>query len=211
MTLHRAIKAGKLRQGPDSRIDTTDLTVAGFSLHPDTLSALLQDETPTTHYREAVASVTPHVTDYQERYIDELHRQIRRLENDVEELKSDKRQLQDSLQKHQEVIHEKDTVLQQYTVQAVALVSQMQQQQQRLLDMPREVVFPSLMPQPQPPEPRGAMRQRITALLREHPEGLSPSQASELLHAGKSLRATMKAMARDGRLRRLGTGRYGLP
>jgi hypothetical protein len=48
------------------------------------------------------------------------------------------------------------------------------------------------------------------ALLQEHPEGLSPSQTRRLLGTDKALGATMKAMARDGLLRRVETGRYGV-
>ena len=46
------------------------------------------------------------------------------------------------------------------------------------------------------------------ALLQEHPEGLSPVQMRQLLSVGKDLGQTMKAMARDGLLRRVETGRY---
>jgi len=55
---------------------------------------------------------------------------------------------------------------------------------------------------------RGAMRRRIVALLQEYPEGLSPVQTRQLLGIDKSLGSTMKAMARDGLLRRVETGRY---
>jgi len=52
------------------------------------------------------------------------------------------------------------------------------------------------------------MRRRIVALLQEYPEGLSPVQARQLLGVDKSLQNTMKAMMRDGLLRRVETGRY---
>ena len=54
------------------------------------------------------------------------------------------------------------------------------------------------------------MRQRIVALLQDHPEGLSPAQTRRLLGIAKPLANTMTAMARDGLLRRLGTGLYGV-
>ena len=44
------------------------------------------------------------------------------------------------------------------------MLSQRQQQNQRLLDIPRSSRYP-----------RGEMRRCIAALLREHPEGLSPA------------------------------------
>jgi hypothetical protein len=46
------------------------------------------------------------------------------------------------------------------------------------------------------------------ALLQEYPEGLSPVQTRQLLSVGKDLGSTRKAMARDGLLRRVETGRY---
>ena len=46
------------------------------------------------------------------------------------------------------------------------------------------------------------------ALLQEYPEGLSPAQTRQLLDITKDLGSTMKAMARDGLLRRVETGRY---
>ena len=52
------------------------------------------------------------------------------------------------------------------------------------------------------------MRRRIVALLQEHPAGLSPVQARQRLGVDKDLGPTMKAMARDGLLRRVETGRY---
>ena len=52
------------------------------------------------------------------------------------------------------------------------------------------------------------MRRRIIALLQEHPEGLSPAQTRPLLGADKDLHNTMKAMVRDGLIRRVETGRY---
>ena len=59
-----------------------------------------------------------------------------------------------------------------------------------------------------PSGPRDDMRRRIIALLQEHPEGLSPAQTRHLLGADKDLHNTMKAMVRDGLIRRVETGRY---
>jgi hypothetical protein len=55
------------------------------------------------------------------------------------------------------------------------------------------------------------MRQRIVALLQDHPEGLSPAQTRELLGSAKDLADTMRAMVRDGLLQRRGHGRYFAP
>jgi hypothetical protein len=46
------------------------------------------------------------------------------------------------------------------------------------------------------------------ALLQEQPEGLGPVQTRELLGIDKDLVNTMKAMARDGLLRRVEAGWY---
>jgi hypothetical protein len=91
------------------------------------------------------------------------------------------------------------------------MLQQLQQQHQRLLDMPRSALatppaVPSALVDPGPP--RGEIRRRIVALLRAHPDGLSPAQVGSLLRINKNLGNTMKAMVRDGLLRRVETGRY---
>ena len=58
------------------------------------------------------------------------------------------------------------------------------------------------------PRGRGDMRQRIVALLRDYPDGLSPAQTRQRLGVEKDLGSTMKATLRDGLLRRLEPGRY---
>jgi Mn-dependent DtxR family transcriptional regulator len=52
------------------------------------------------------------------------------------------------------------------------------------------------------------MRQHIVALLQEHPEGLCPTQVRQLLGVSKDLVPTMKAMVRDGLIRRIEYGKY---
>ncbi len=52
------------------------------------------------------------------------------------------------------------------------------------------------------------MRQRILTLLRDYPDGLSPAQTRQRLGIEKDLGSTMKAMLRDGLLRRVEPGRY---
>ena len=77
---------------------------------------------------------------------------------------------------------------------------------------PHPTAVESLTPRaPEAPEPpRGEMRRRIVALLQEHPEGLSPAQTRQLLGVDKNLSDTMGGMARDGLLRRVKIGRYGV-
>ena len=85
----------------------------------------------------------------------------------------------------------------------------MQQRYDRLLEAPRHA--PTSLPGPDTPvasAPRGDMRRHIVTLLQEHPDGLSPVQTRQFLGVAKDLGSTMKAMVRDGLLRRVETGRY---
>src|SRR5262245_29156987 len=94
------------------------------------------------------------------------------------------------------------------------MVQQLQQQNQRLLDMPR--IAPPPRPAPAPPsrsasplaDTRGEIRKRIVALLREHPEGLTPAEMRSLLSIDKDVGDTCLGMRRDGLVRRVGPGRY---
>jgi len=56
--------------------------------------------------------------------------------------------------------------------------------------------------------PLQGLRQQIVAVVRQHPEGLSPQAARTLLQGDKDLRATMKGMVRSGILTRREAGRY---
>jgi predicted transcriptional regulator of viral defense system len=52
------------------------------------------------------------------------------------------------------------------------------------------------------------MHRRIVALLRDHPEGLTPREMRELLEINRSWADTCLGMRRDGLLRRVERGRY---
>jgi len=105
--------------------------------------------------------------------------------------------------------HERETLL-------LQLLAQVQQQNQRLLDMPRTpppLAPPGATPRQGQPaaqggDPRGAMRRRIVALLQEHPEGLTTAEMRTLLGVDRSLADTCLGMRRDGLLQRVGRGRY---
>ena len=106
------------------------------------------------------------------------------------------------------------------------MLQQVQQQNQRLLEAPRSVPTPStpapivrspdetahpsrvVSPGSVPFPTRGAARQRILALLREYPEGLTAAELRVLLGAEKSLTDTCAGMFKNGLLRRVGRGRY---
>jgi hypothetical protein len=105
----------------------------------------------------------------------------------------------------------------------------MHQQNQRLLDMPRprpqdapgrvqaprrtqgDARYPDA-PTGQPGASlvgsRSGMRQRIVALLRDYPEGLTPGEMQARLGVARSLTDTCQGMLRYGLLRRLERGRY---
>jgi predicted transcriptional regulator of viral defense system len=52
------------------------------------------------------------------------------------------------------------------------------------------------------------MRQRILALLREHPAGLSTAELRDLLEVDRSLADTCLGMRKYGLVQRVGRGRY---
>jgi hypothetical protein len=101
---------------------------------------------------------------------------------------------------------------QQHLTQAQQMLHEMQHRYDRLLEAPRTASPPQAPAPPRPPSPhdspRGEMRRRVVALLQDHPEGLSPAQTRQLLGIDKPLTSTMKAMVRDGLLRRVAHARY---
>jgi hypothetical protein len=93
----------------------------------------------------------------------------------------------------------------------VQMLQEFYQRYDRLLDAPRSLPAPGeARPTGSVPifTARGTMRQRIVALPRDYPDGLSPAQARQQLGAEKDLGSTMKAMMRDGLLRRVTHGQY---
>lgn len=194
MLLYRYIKAGKLSRTPDGLIDTAELLRAGLMLQTSDVTTpvtMLHDVTTTSVTPETpvtmpvTEAVTPPVAPA-------VSAETRTLERLIE-----------VLQHELDAARERETLL-------LQMLSQMQQQNQRLLDMPHSVPVPvpGLGAPAAPEVPRGDMRRRIVALLHDHPEGLSPAQVRRLLVVDKDLGATMKAMARDGLIRRVQTGWY---
>ena len=119
---------------------------------------------------------------------------------------------QETAQREREAVQAREQAYQEHIAYLTTMVDQAQQQSQRLLDMPRSA--PALLMSPAQfvtrGADRGAMRQQIVALLREYPEGLSPAQIRTHLGVEKPLANTMIAMARDGLIRRIEPGRYGV-
>ena len=122
--------------------------------------------------------------------------------------------LREQLQRAQErerVYEERERAYHNHIAQLTAMLHESQQQNQRLLDMPRSAPVPA-PPGPGAAEareiPRSEMRRRIVALLQAHLEGLSHVQTRQLLGLDKDLSDTIQGMARDGLLQRVETGRY---
>jgi AcrR family transcriptional regulator len=218
MLLYRYIKSGKLSRTPEGLIDTAELLRAGLLLQTSDVTpgvTPLHNVTPpsVTPETAVTSAVTPPVTSAVTPTISAETRTLERLI--------------DVLQRELEAARERETLL-------LQMLSQMQQQNQRLLDMPRSLPAPpspratrqdaSGAPQPprgaqqppapprQPPshsgDPRGAMRRRIVALLQEHPEGLTPAEIRTLLGVERSLADTCLGMRRYGLVQRVGRGRY---
>lgn len=206
-TLHRAIRAGRLSADPDGQLDTAELLRAGYTLQRSTHQAkvvALQDATlRATGAQQISMPVETHE-------IPLLHqeRELLRLERDLlrRELEAAHTREQAALERER-VAREREALL-------LRMLEQAQQQSQRLLEAPRSApVAPVSDPHPNPlpsgeGTDRGAMRRRIVALLREHPDGLTTAELRVQLQADKPLGHTVIAMARDGLLRKVGPGRY---
>jgi hypothetical protein len=217
MLLYRYIKSGKLSRTPEGLLDTAELLRAGLLLQTSDVTTgvtPLHDVTPlsvipeTSVTTNVTSSVTPPVT---APVTEPISTETRTLER-----------LIDVLQRELEAARERETLL-------LQMLSQMQQQNQRLLDMPRSTIPPQIprathqdtpgapqttrrvqrapTPQSQPGDPRGDMRRRIVALLQEYPAGLTPAEIAQLLGVDRSLTATCLGMLRYGLVQRVGRGK----
>jgi hypothetical protein len=210
-TLHRAIKQGRLSVEADGRVDTAELLRAGYTLQRSVQQqrgGALQDATP----RSTEARHPRAPTHDQDMTALQQERDLLRMERDLlrRELAAAEMREQAALAREQEAREERQAA-REHEALLLRMVEQMQQRYDRLLEAPRSV--PSMPASSsfgvqQPSLPRGERRRRIVALVREHPEGLSPAEARRLLGVDKDLGSTMKSMARDGLLRRVEIGRY---
>ncbi len=184
VTLHRYIKAGKLSRSTDGTIDTAELLRIGLVLQPDTVLH------PVSLQRDATPHETPPVTSPDPATLQQLITVLQR------EL--------DAAHAREEAARKREALL-------LQMLQQLQQQNQRLLDMPRSIPAPA-PPVPRAPsaleDPRGDMRRRIVALLQEHPEGLTPAEMRTLLGVDRSLADTCLGMLRYGLVQRIGRGKY---
>src|SRR5437016_2480464 len=119
VTLHRYIKAGKLSRSADGTIDTAELLRVGLVLHHDTALH------PVTEQRDATPSATPPVTSPDPATLQQLITMLQR------EL--------DAAHAREEAAREREALL-------LQMLQQLQQQNQRLLDMPRTPTAPRQSP-----------------------------------------------------------------
>jgi hypothetical protein len=234
-TLYKLIDQGKVSATPEGLIDQTELVRAApyvdilkersrtstkepsqtpmYNTVMDTSQSQGEHDTPTmnTGYEHVNTARERTWTDAHEReqtsttsdLVHTLLRQVEAMRHALQaELEAARQERQAALQERQEAREERALLVQ--------MLHEAQHRYDRLLEAPR--------PAPLSPAgagnrtaadvPRGEMRRRIVALLREHPEGLSPVQTRQLLSLEKDLGSTMKAMVRDGLLRRIAQGRY---
>src|SRR5262249_19726970 len=111
VTLHRYIKAGKLSRSADGTIDTAELLRIGLVLHPDTVLP------PVSLQRDVTPPDTPPVTP-----------------PDLATLQ----QLLTVLQRELDAAHAREAAARERETLLLQMLQQVQQQNQRLLDMPRQ-------------------------------------------------------------------------
>ena len=211
-TLQRAINAGRLSLDAEHRIDTAELMRAGYTLHAalqqrtqPTPHAALQDAAPrSTPTRQDAAGDAPTNAALMQQTIAALERENALLRAALDAAATREQEARANTQAARE---ERAIMLQ--------MLQEMQHRYDRLLDAPR-----SSPPRPEPRphtaphtpaptmDPRGDMRRRIVALLREHPEGLTPAEMRTLLGVDRSLADTCLGMLRYGLVQRVGRGRY---
>ena len=202
-TLYKLLDQGKLSATAEGLIDTAELVRVMSTVHtqPERTRTPL-DTTPLDTY--------PRDTEHDVRLVNTSSEHAEQMSSE-RQLTSTYRDLVDILREQLHVAQERERDYREHIARLTAMLDQAHQQNQRLLDMPRRAPLPA-SPGPGAPAtqaaPRGDMRRRIVALLQEHPAGLSPVQTRQRLGVDKDLGSTMKAMARDGLLRRVATGRY---
>jgi hypothetical protein len=127
VTLHRYIKAGKLSRSPDGTLDTAELLRIGLVLQPDTVLQPLSLQRDVTPPETASVPVPDAAT---------LQQLLTLLQREL-----------DAAHAREEAARERETLL-------LQMLSQLQHQNQRLLDLPRHV--PALTPRETPQNAPGA-------------------------------------------------------
>jgi hypothetical protein len=189
-TLHTYIKDHRISVDADGLIDTAELLRVGFTLHP--LHEIgRQDPEPVGH---------------------DLTSKVDTLDVYLDMITLLKQQLKEAQAREQAAFQREQSAS-----EREALLWQMYQAERTrydgLLEVPRALPTSPVTVRPRssaqaPVADRGDIRRRMLALVWEHPEGLSPAQTRQLLDIEKDLGATMKAILRDGLLRRVTHGQY---
>ena len=196
-TLQRAINAGRLSLDTEHRIDTAELIRAGYTLHAALQEptqrmqpAALQDAAPrSTHTRQDAAGDVQTDAALMQHTIAALERENALLRSALDAASAREQEARANTQAARE---ERAILLQ--------MLQDMQHRYDRLLEAPRSTPPPRLEPSSRPRphtsaptilDPRGDMRRRIVALLREHPEGLTPAEMRTLLGVDRSGSAHM--------------------
>jgi hypothetical protein len=172
-TLYKLIDQGKLSASPDGLIDTAELVrvMSTMNVHgerqftPLDTSAMDTATSGIEHHERPVRTSSEH----------------QEWTSSERQLTSTYRDLVDILREQLQAAQERERDYREHIARLTAMLDQAHQQNQRLLDMPRTAPPPRPDPSPHPGprpagstlDPRGDMRRRIVALLREHPEGLS--------------------------------------
>ncbi len=214
-TLQRAINAGRLSLVADHQVDTAELLRAGYALHAARQEVLQDAAERSTPTRQEAAGAAPPAAALMQQTLAALERENALLRAALDAAAARKHEARENTQAARD---ERALLLQ--------MLQEMQHRYDRLLEAPRSVPAPSALaprgPSPEDTAPpargvspgsapfptRGAARQRILALLREHPEGLTATELRVYLRADRSLSDTCAGMLRDGLLRRVGRGRY---
>jgi hypothetical protein len=210
-TLYKLIDQGRVSATPDGMIDQTELVRA--APYVDTLKerarTSMDNGDVDTHYSHDEQRECPPHPVHAQPWTPVHERQWTSTDPVVDILREQIQVLRDELHAARQAAQERERDYREQIARLTMMLDQAHQQNQRLLDMPRT---PTPHPDSKTPAadapPRGEMRRRIVALLQEHPEGLSPVQTRQLLGIDKDLGSTMKAMARDGLVRRVEMGWY---
>jgi hypothetical protein len=220
-TLYKLIDQGAISPAPDGMIDSTELVRAAAVV--DTLKERSRTPvyTSTTDTQPRGNGHDIHVADSaHERPQTPVREQQKTLEDNrarthadmlVDMLREQLHDARETIQREREAGQERERAYREHIERLTLMLHEAQQRSDRLLEAPRTAPAPTLpvpVTAPTPSAPRGDLRRRIVALLREHPDGLSPVQTRHLLGVEKDLANTMKAMVRDGLLRRITTGVY---
>ena len=208
-TLYKLIDQGKLSATPEGLIDTAELVrvMSTVNVHSERQRTPL-DTAPLDTYSQGY--------EHRERPVNMSSEHTEQTSSE-RQLTSSYRDMLDILREQLHAAQERERDYREHIARLTTMLDQAHQQNQRLLDMPRPAPpphpssarEPAVARTPAPREdPRGAMRRRILALLREYPEGLTPGQIRTLLGADRPLGDTCLGMLRYGLVPRVGRGRY---